>query len=298
MTTLRRIHTTTFTVPSVAQAEDVYGKWLGYETSWRGEIDSPLAHLWGAPKLEARACAVMKPASGADFPFRFVEQKTDPHYKTLRHYGWNSAEVVVEDVYSLPEKLKGSPFEIIGAPAPLEFATDISAMQVVGPFGEVLYFTEIAKPVPGFDLPKAKSRIDRIFVCILGVSDLPETLSWFERVFGRPAGSTFETRVTLLAAPHGLPEETKFHLSTVNLDQQTLIEIDGFPRASSLPRIAREGELPPAQAMMSFAVDSIDETLPLLSPPIRPAASPYNGARAAVMRGPEGALIELIETAA
>lgn len=298
MTKLRRIHTTTFTVPSVTQAEDVYGKWLGYDTIWRGEIDSALAHLWGAPKLEGRASAVMKPASGADFPFRFVEQKADPHYKTLRHYGWNSAEIVVQDVYSLPEKLAGSPFEIIGPPAPLEFATDISAMQVVGPFGEVLYFTEIAKPVPGFDLPRAESRIDRVFVCILGVSDLAESLSWFERVFQRPAGPTFETRVTLLAAPHGLPEETKFHLSTVNLDSQTLIEIDGFPRASSLPRVAREGELPPAQAMISFAVDRIDERFPLLSPPIRPAMPPYDGARAAVMKGPEGALIELIETAA
>lgn len=298
MTKLHRIHTTTFTVPSVAQAEDVYGRWLGYDTIWQGAVDSALAHLWGAPKLEGRAATVMKPQSGADFPFRFVEQAADPHYKTLRHYGWNSAEIVVQDVYSLPEKLAGSPFRILGPPAQLEFATDISAMQVVGPFGEVLYFTEVAKPVPGFDLPKAASRIDRIFVCILGVSDLAETLAWFERVFARPAGPTFESRITLLAEPHGLPDETKFHLSTVNLDTQTLIEIDGFPRASSLPRIAREGELPPAQAMMSFTVDRIDERLPLLSPPIRLQLPPYDGARAAVAKGPEGALIELIEPGA
>lgn len=297
MTTLHRIHTTTFTVPSAAAAAAVYGTWLGYETVWQGPVDPALAHLWGAPKLAGASSVVMKPAGGADFPFRFVEQPADPHYKTLRHYGWNSAEIVVQGVYGLPEKLKGSPFEILGPPAPLEFATDISAMQVVGPFGEVLYFTEIAKPVPGFDLPKAQSPIDRIFVCILGVSDLPETLAWFERTFARPAGPALETKITLLAEPHGLPPETKFHLSTVNLDGQTLIEIDGFPRASSLPRIAREGELPPAQAMMSFAVDRIDERLPLIAPPIALSTPPYDGARAAVMRGPEGALIELIEIA-
>lgn len=297
MTNLDRIHTVTFTVPNAAEAAAIYARWLGYETIWSGAVDPVLAALWGAPRLEGAASILMQPASQADFPFRFVEQPRDPAYLPLRHYGWNAAEIVVANVYDLPQKLSGSPFAIIGPPAPLEFAPDISAMQVVGPFGEVLYFTEIAKPVAGFDLPKAASPIDRVFVSILAVSDLAETLAWFSRVFGAAAGPAFETAVPIIAAPHGLPADTPFRLTTINLTAQTLIEIDAFPRATSLPREPREGALPPAQAMMSFAVERIDESLPFIAPPQPLVGPPYRGARAAVLRGPEGALFELIEMA-
>jgi hypothetical protein len=92
-----------------------------------------------------------------------------------------------------------------------------------------------------------------------------------------------------------LPIETKFPLSIATLSDKSLIEIDEYPKAS----VYRENivnELPPGIAMVSFYVDMIPNNLPFISPVTVNKELPYNKRKSAVIRGPVGELIEIIET--
>jgi hypothetical protein len=72
------------------------------------------------------------------------------------------------------------------------------------------------------------------------------------------------------------------------------IEMDGYPTTTTA-RPTRAGELPPAIAMVSFEVDSLEAVkASVLATPQGIPDAPYGGRRVAVTRGPAGELIELI----
>jgi len=50
---------------------------------------------------------------------------------------------------------------------------------VVGPGREILALTQINHPVPGYDLPVARSAVDQIFAAIQGARDLDRTRDFF-----------------------------------------------------------------------------------------------------------------------
>ena len=66
--------------------------------------------------------------------------------------------------------------------------------------------------------------------------------------------------------------------------------------AGTLPRVGKNGELPPAISMVSFGVDSLANTgLAFVAAPEALAMAPYSGRVAAVSIGVGGEMIELIE---
>lgn len=85
-------------------------------------------------------------------------------------------------------------------------------------------------------------------------------------------------------------------LAALALKGQSFIEADHMP-AGTLPRVALEGELPPAISMISFEVDRLPESeyLRWLAPPAVLTGEPYQGRRAGVCLGSAGEWIELIE---
>jgi hypothetical protein len=157
----------TIVTPDLDIAVEAYASWLGYVPDTISIAGDELARLWGVPQAASAKMAVLRPKSGEPRFIRLIEGQPDPIFQPLRHYGWPAAEIIVENVDLLAERLGriGSPFQIIGPPAVLDFDfTDkIKAMQVVGPAGEVLYLTEVDGEIPGFDLPKARSFVSQLF---------------------------------------------------------------------------------------------------------------------------------------
>ena len=134
------------TVTDLAPIESAYSKYLGYAVVERGKVDAQTAATWGAPTVSGHDYMVMQPESGAPNYLRFVVTAPYPDYAPMRTYGWNSTEILVKDVDALAEKLKSSPFEIVGAPRNLSSSDQIKAMQVMGPAHEFLYLTTIKDP--------------------------------------------------------------------------------------------------------------------------------------------------------
>ena len=168
-----------------------------------------------------------------------------------RILGWTAAEIVVENVEVLAEQLANSPFRIIGPPAVLdfEFTDQLKAMQVVGPGGEVLYFTEIGGEIPGFDLPKAMSFVGQLFIMVLAATNV-SAAGAFYAAQGRPIGPTIEAAIEIVSAAHGLPPTHRHSLATIAFENLSLLEVDAFPDGTTLRSRSSVG-LPSGIAMVS-----------------------------------------------
>jgi catechol 2,3-dioxygenase-like lactoylglutathione lyase family enzyme len=294
MSRLGPIACVTIAAPEVQRMIDTYRLYLGYELVDHGKLSAQQAQLWGRPGLAGRRYAIMLPGGEGETSFRFVESPQSPAYKPFVHLGWNAAELMVQDTDAAAARLVDSPFRVIGPPANLSFTDKIRAMQVLGPSSESLYLTSFKEKMAEFDVPDARHFIDRVFIVILGGRTAEELNDFYTRHFGAAKAQVMPAVISVVSSAHGLPADTRHDLAAIALSGQSYIEADTMP-ASTLPRTAAAGELPPAIAMVSFGVDALPDSLEYLAPPQALPHAPYRGRRAAVAVGAAGELIELIE---
>jgi catechol 2,3-dioxygenase-like lactoylglutathione lyase family enzyme len=290
------IRAATLVTPDPEAAAALYGQWMDYSLVERGEIAPELAASWGAAGAAGRRFTVCRPASGQPVYLRFVQGEAQPDYQPFRTYGWAAIEICVQDVEAVNTRMQASPFEIIGPPAPLDGMPNIVAMQVKGPDREIVFLTHILSPnFPEFDLPSAQSLIDRIFILVLGCSDMEGAKTWLEDALKLRAGATIELAYNVLSDAFGFAPDHKHAIATLSQGRNVFLEVDQYPpQASRRPQ--RPGDLPPGVALATFVHPDLD-TLPgpWIVAPHTPAGAIYGGARAATMIGPDGVLIEVVE---
>ena len=295
---LKNIAIVTVVVESLEITELVYQNELSYKLIHRGKVSDKMASGWDAKNVAGRPFILMGPTNNEAVYLRFIEsEKFDKNFRSLKTYGWNAIEILVKDTEQLFLKLKDSQyFRIVGEPVYISDEKSIKAMQVLGPSNELIYFTSIEKPEKtGLTIEGASAEIDRIFIMILGVDNIESLRRYYSEKFNIITSDPAPFRIRTLSNEHGLPIETKYPLSIATLSEKSLIEIDEYPKAS-VYRENMANELPPGIAMVSFYVDSIPNTLPFISPVAADDELPYNKRKSAVIRGPVGELIEIIET--
>jgi len=285
----------TVSAPNLAVAIAAYQDYLDYSVVERGTINPDLAAVWGASRMAGRHYALLQPASGADVFLRLIENDAVEGYAPMRTFGWNANEILTEDPDAMAERLANSPFKVIGAPANLSTNDNIRAMQAVGPAEEVIYLTRLPSGGGDLGLGSAQSFVDRTFIVVVGGPDMAAMHSFYNGVLGLSVTEPVGARVRLLSRAHGLNLEHRHPLSMARLPSRFGIEIDEYP-ASATTRPQRYAELPPGIAMVAFTTPSLDAIKEhLLAPPVAVESAPYNGSRVAVVRGPAGELIELVE---
>ena len=297
---MKLIRAATLSVADVNRAADDYCEWLDYSVEERGELDADLAASWGAPRAAGRRFVVLRPASGADIFIRFVENRIHPDYLPLRTYGWNAIEICVQDVLAANERIEKSPFEIIGPPKEIDGLPAIYPMQVKGPDGEIVYLTQIRDDLPAFDLPRAEAPIDRLFILVMGCSDMAASLEWLRDHVDFAIGrDRMEIVYTMLANAFGLPIDDLHVISTMVHEKDVFLELDQYPpQATARPHY--EGELPQGVASGTFihpdfdAVDAKCSGLWITPPAVYDSAI-YGGKRAATLRALDGTLVEIVE---
>jgi hypothetical protein len=283
----------TMTVADLGPIEAAYSTYLNYRVVERGQVSAELAGAWGAPLAAGKSYILMQPESGENCFLRFVAIAPYPDYKTLHTYGWNSTEILVKDVDAVHEKLKGSPFEVVGAPRALSTTDAIKAMQVIGPGHELLYLTTVTSE--SFGLGMAKSFVDRPFIVINGGRDIAELIAFYRDVLKNPVSEPQPVRMSALNKVRGFDSEMKHPLSVVDVGGPFKVEIDQYPPGTTA-RTVRPGDLPPGTASVAFEVPALAKVpVPFVSPPAAVQGRPYNGRRMGVIKGPSGELHELIE---
>lgn len=292
---LTAIVAVTMTAPDLAVVERAYGDFLGYRVVDRGTLAVELAEAWGAPALAGRDFLLLQPESGAPVYLRVIRQDAVEGFAAMRTHGWNSNEILVEDTYAVHERLKDSPFRIIGEPKGLSVNPEVIALQALGPAEELVYLTRIPPGKSLFNLGSARSFVDRTFIVVLGGPDMEAMRRFYSERLGMPVTAAMDSKITVLARAWELPVEQDFKLAIVQFPENFLIELDEYPPAAT-PRPRRPGELPPGMSMVSFTVRNLDAVdVEFLAPPRRIEAAPYDGRRTAVTLGAAGEYVELVE---
>lgn len=283
------IHGVTCCVPDLQAIRESYLKWLDYRVLEHGVVPEAVADGWGASDAAGARYVTLGPASGEPVFLRFVEDERSRGWHALTTHGWNVAEFVVKDVDALASSFDGSPFRIIGPPASLQRFPMIRAMQVLGPAGECMYFTQVG-PGSGLDLATAESFVGRVFIVVAGGPDLGAMFAAYGD-FDNAVDPPVSTRVRVISRQNGLPEETEYAHGLIKLGSGTLVELDEYP-AATRPRAVADDALPPGMAMVSFVVSGAANDAELSWS--APALFPGSRTRTATMRGATGELIELV----
>jgi len=283
------------TVPNLAAALKNYRDILGMQIVEDGQLSTDIASSWGCPNSAGAPMATVQPASGAECFLRLVEQLDHPDFKPTTTYGWAAYELTVQDVFGWPDRLKGSGFDIIGPPKELEGLPYFVPMQVLGTGREMIYLNEVRDNTPSSDLPKARSLTDHIFIVILATPDRKATVNWYREQLHLTEADTYTLAYSMINDAFDLPSDTMSSLTMVQNSRLPIVEVDDYP-AEATERSRHDGMLPPGNALVTLAVNNLDEIAPewILAPQVM-AEAPYLGRRSATTIGPAGELLELIE---
>jgi catechol 2,3-dioxygenase-like lactoylglutathione lyase family enzyme len=285
----------TLTVADPAATAARYGQWMDYDVVERGRVEPALAASWGAPASVDREMVVCRPASGADVFLRFIQGDLPTDYRPLRTFGWAAVEICVSDTLAVAERMAASPFEVIGPPRELDGMPEIFPMQVRGPDHEIVYLTQVRRQPQGVRLAQAQSLIDRLFILVLACADLSATGAWFARHLGLTVHGEVAIRYTMISKAFDLAPETRHVIATAGHEIDTFLEFDQYPQGAT-PRSGPADQLPPGVAVATLWHPDLDAvTAPFVTPPRRSAGAIYGGRRHAVVRTPDGALVELVE---
>ena len=286
------IRCATLTVSDLARSRGLYSEWLDYEVVEDGTLPGSLAESWDTPKVAGAPYAVLQPASGNPVYLRLIEQPTMPDYRPLRTHGWAAIEINNQDTLEVAERMERSPFKIIGPPKEIPGLDAIFAMQVQGPDGEIVYLTQIRGDMPDYDLPRAQSLIDRLFILVLACSDMERTGAWAENILGFDKGRSMEIPYTMISKAFGQPMDTLHALATLKSGRDVALEIDQYP-SEATARPQHGGWLPPCAAIGSFLAPNWD-SLPTETARVHDSIV-YGGKPSVTLRDPDGALFELIQ---
>ena len=285
----------TVMAPDPAAAAAAYVNFLGYQQITTDKVPEGIAESWGSPAMAGRHVVSVQSESGHGAILRFVEGNPLGSYAPFTTFGWNALEILTADVNSLPARLEGSPFKIVGMPRDLYPSGSIRAMQTLAVADEMVYLTQVNEAPETEYLPKAKTLVDHLFITILGSDDFKASRKFYSDNFEVTLGDVHKMRVTGINVAFGLDIENKHKLSTIRMASKATLELDDFPKGAKHREI-RDGEIPPGIGLLSLEVNSLDlVTLPFRGEIIQGDGPLYRGRRAATITGSAGEWIELIE---
>jgi hypothetical protein len=294
---LRSIEIATHCVPDLNACIPVYRDLLDYQLIDEGGLPESLTTTWVTPNMTGLAYVLLQPASGAEVYLRFIETGNVGGYWPPVTQGWIATEILTTDPDVLLEKFHGTAFTHIGGPADLyPSPKSARALQMAGPAGELMYFTRILPGGSRFGLHGAKSFVDRPFIMVVGGTSMADIHEFYGGVLGLWVSEPDPFRIGQMSRVLGLAPATSYPVSLARIPGRSfLIELEELP-----PYIARrtvpEGQLPEGLAMVSFTSAPLSElNLDYRTEPRSIDLPPYNGRKVAVIEGPAGEWLELID---
>jgi catechol 2,3-dioxygenase-like lactoylglutathione lyase family enzyme len=304
---LRSIEIATHCVADLNACIPAYRDLLDYQLVDAGRLPEALTSAWAAPNMRGMPYALLQPASGAAVYLRFIETGNAGGYWPPVTQGWIATEILTTDPDALLEKLQSAsghgkytaaPFTHIGGPADLyPSPKSARALQMAGPAGELMYFTRILPGGSRFGLHGAKSFVDRPFIMVVGGTSLADIEAFYGDVLGLRIWEQEPFQITQMSRVLELPPQTTYPISLARIPGRSfLLELEELP-ADIERRTVPEGQLPEGLAMVSFAAAPLRELqLDYRAAPRAIDLPPYNGRKVAVIEGPAGEWLELIES--
>jgi hypothetical protein len=106
---------------------------------------------------------------------------------------------------------------------------------------------------------------------------------------------TYTLEYTMINKAFGLADGTQSTITMVQKARLPILEMDEYPDAATV-RPCATGHLPPGNALVTLAVDSLDAfKVDFIEPPTVRDGAIYAGRRSATVIGMAGELLELVE---
>jgi hypothetical protein len=286
---LTAIKGATLSCPDLEHARSAYVATLGYREIGCGTLHDGLATRWGTPRHAGARTLLLRPPTGEGPFLRFIETPDTPPYRACSAWGWHALELAVTNCDAATDRLLRGPFTLLDAPHELGFSAGaLRASQLLGPFGEVLYLTEIRKPVPGYRLPTARSLVDRLFIVVQHGPSATTGLAQYADRFGNHASPVMNVDIAFMARLHGCPPEHRYGIGTLALAHDGYFELDDTPSHIG-PRPVASGTLP-----AGISIVSCSGALEAGEAP--PPDDVYAGVRRmALTTGPAGEWLEILD---
>jgi catechol 2,3-dioxygenase-like lactoylglutathione lyase family enzyme len=295
---LRDIEIVTLCITDLEREVAAWTRYLDYTLADEGELDRDLCAAWDTPAETGLPFALLKPASDEPVYIRLVATGERIGYWPPVTWGWNATEILVTDPDALADRLQDSPIRRFGGPADLyRHPKAPRAIQTLSPSGAMLYFTRLTKGGSRYGLHGAKSFVDRVFNVVLGGPSLDELQHFYAHSLGMRVGDPIMFTMTLAAQACNASPDTPFPICVAPVrPRHCILELDEYPD-NSAPRPRDGGCLPGGMSMVAFRVQSLDEfPVAFRAEPRSISGMPYDNRRVAVIEGPAGEWLELIET--
>ncbi|MFT4256931.1 MAG: hypothetical protein QM599_08255 [Pseudoxanthomonas sp.] len=225
------VHATLLTT-DIAAASAAYVEQLGLQRGRREHLCDADAVRLDLPDLALHPVQWLTNADGLEI-LRLIEDPAAAPARPMFHHGWMSLEILVGDIDALAARLR-PPFQVLGAPANLDFSDAIRAAQVLGPCGELLYLTQVKAPVPPFDLPLTDAEVAFSFIGVTATPSRDASHAAWKTLLDA-SGWSMETRITVLNRAHGKPLEDRYPIAVVPMPGQCMVEIDQVELADATP---------------------------------------------------------------
>ena len=297
MRLLKDINIVTHCVTDLDSEISAWTDYLGYHVLAKGTLLGDLCAVWNTQADEGLAYAVLGPASGAEVFIRLIQTEDRSGYWPPVSWGWNVTEILVEDPDALAYQFEESPFRRFGGPGDLYSSPKAPrAIQTCGPAGTTLYFTRILPGGSRYGLHGASSPVDRVFNVIVGGPSMDALRDFYLNKMGLRVSEPIPFVMTMAAEATGAPPDTLFPIAVATVrPRHCILELDEYPDTTAA-RTRIEGQLPGGISMVSFSVKNLEDcTVPFRAEPTVIDTAPYNGSRVAVIEGPAGEWLELIE---
>lgn len=219
------ISAVTLVVPKLDQSLEVYCG-LGYPLLERGHLQSSDVAVQRDSRLCACAFARLSLSAERGQVLEIVEYSGCVPMEPFGAPGWAAIELLVLDLDEAYTNVQSLGLSVWGKPKPLSFTDKIRAMQVLGPAGELIYFTEQRAPVADWPLPQARTQHDQCFVVILCSHRIEVSNRFYADLFQRPEPTVINSRVIGLSMQAKLPDDTMHAISAMPLDRGHWLEFD------------------------------------------------------------------------
>ena len=302
---LRRIEIATNCVPDLQACLSAYSNLLDYRIVDQGHLPESLTDTWGTPNMAGMPYGLLQPASGADVYLRFIETGNAGGFWPPVTQGWLSTEILATDPDALLTKLTqesnsaptSAGFKHVSGPLDLyPSLKSARALQMAGPAGELMYFTRILPGGSRFGLHGAQCFVDRPFIIMLGGASIAALETFYGDALGLRIWPQEPFQIRQMSKALELPVETTYPISMARIPGRSfMLELEELP-SDVERRAVPDGQLPEGLAMISFTSAPLSELkLQYRAAPRTIDLLPYEGRNVAVLEGPAGEWLELID---
>jgi hypothetical protein len=300
----------TIVVKELRVATAVWTQQLGWEEMLSGRIDDELGGYLGIDRTVHSDFVVLRsPGSTRGF-IRLIQGSRDDDSGTFFKPGLFNAELLCRDVDKLHQRLVRSPdFQILCDPTTYDLGSTGGACSrsfgTRGPGGAGVFFTTYLSVPPPRELPICEHLVGPMFNSACAVADAAAMEGFYETVLGMDR--RLEGRIDSPAINRilGLPSDWAFHMVVYKGVADGLIEIDLHERELPHDPGSESSQLKPGNSFLSLTTSEFESVVEraraarvLRSELESLAFFPYDGRRAALLEGPSGENVELLEGSA